>query len=163
MGEEQVFEQEQLVVFEVGDESFGIDISLVQEIIRLQSITEVPKAPMYVKGVINLRGKVIPIIDLRERFAFAMGEETKATRIVVVNVLGNTVGMIVDAVSEVLRLATNSIEPPSTIVESIGSQYLKGIGKLEDRLIILLDLDKLLVEMGATPIVENMIELSEVA
>ncbi len=163
MGEEQTFEQEQLVVFEVSGESFGIDISLVQEIIRLQPITEVPKAPIYVKGVINLRGKVIPIIDLRERFGFVTAEETKATRIVVVNVLGNTVGMIVDAVSEVLRLATGSIEPPSTIVESIGSQYLKGIGKLEDRLIILLDLDKLLVEMGATPLVENLIGLSEVA
>lgn len=162
MGEEQTFEQEQLVVFEVGDESFGIDISLVQEIIRMQPITEVPKAPMYVKGVINLRGKVIPIIDLRERFGFATGEETKATRIVVVNVLGNTVGMIVDAVSEVLRLPTDAIEPPSTIVESIGSQYLKGIGKLEDRLIILLDLDKLLVEMGATPL-NSFTELSQVA
>lgn len=162
MSEEQTFEQEQLVVFEVGDESFGIDISIVQEIIRLQPITEVPKAPMYVKGVINLRGKVIPVIDLRERFGFSIGEETKATRIVVVNVLGNTVGMIVDAVSEVLRLATDSIEPPSTIVESVGSQYLKGIGKLEERLIILLDLDKLLVEMGAT-VIDDVAQLSEVA
>lgn len=162
MSEEQTFEQDQLVVFEVGEESFGIDISLVQEIIRLQPITEVPRAPMYVKGVINLRGKVIPVIDLRERFGLGVGEETKATRIVVVNVLGNTVGMIVDAVSEVLRLATDAIEPPSTIVESVGSQYLKAIGKLEDRLIILLDLDKLLVEMGATP-VASLTDLSQVA
>jgi purine-binding chemotaxis protein CheW len=162
MSAEQTFEQEQLVVFEVGDESFGIDISLVQEIIRLQPITEVPRAPMYVKGVINLRGSVIPVIDLRERFGFVIGEETKATRIVVVNVLGNTVGMIVDAVSEVLRLATDAIEPPSTIVESVGSQYLKGIGKLEERLIILLDLDKLLAEMGATP-AGDIAELSQVA
>ncbi|MHB8841684.1 MAG: chemotaxis protein CheW [Candidatus Aquicultor sp.] len=162
MSEEQTFEQDQLVVFEVGEESFGIDISLVQEIIRLQPITEVPRAPMYVKGVINLRGKVIPVVDLRERFNLGVDDETKATRIVVVNVLGNTVGMIVDAVSEVLRLATDAIEPPSTIVESVGSQYLKGIGKLEERLIILLDLDKLLVEMGATP-VDNVTDLSQVA
>lgn len=162
MSEEQTFEQDQLVVFEVGEESFGIDISLVQEIIRLQPITEVPRAPMYVKGVINLRGKVIPVVDLRERFSLGEGEETKATRIVVVNVLGNTVGMIVDAVSEVLRLATDAIEPPSTIIESVGSQYLNGIGKLEERLIILLDLDKLLVEMGATP-VDNVTDLSQVA
>ncbi|HEY3374519.1 MAG TPA: chemotaxis protein CheW [Candidatus Aquicultor sp.] len=152
MSQEQAFEQDQLVVFEVGDESFGIDISLVQEIIRLQPITEVPKAPMHVKGVINLRGKVIPVVDLIERFGFSSSEETKATRIVVVNVLGNTVGMIVDAVSEVLRLSIDSIEPPSSIVESVGSQYLKGIGKLEERLIILLDLDKLLAEMGAKAI-----------
>lgn len=159
MNQEQTFEQDQLVVFEVGDESFGIDISLVQEIIRMQPITEVPRAPMYVKGVINLRGKVIPVVDLRERFGFATGEETKATRIVVVNVLGNTVGMIVDAVSEVLRLAIDAIEPPSSIVESVGSQYLKGIGKLDERLIILLDLDKLLAEMGAK-LVDNVTELS---
>lgn len=158
MSEEQTFEQDQLVVFEVGDESFGIDISLVQEIIRLQPITEVPRAPMHIKGVINLRGKVIPVADLRERFGFAAGEETKATRIVVVNVLGNTVGMIVDAVSEVLRLNTDSIEPPSSIVESVGSQYLKGIGKLEDRLIILLNLEKLLAEIGAKPL-DNVAEL----
>lgn len=158
MSQELTFEQEQLVVFEVGDESFGIDISLVQEIIRLQPITEVPRAPMYVKGVINLRGKVIPVIDLRERFSIGMNEESKATRIVVVDVLGNIVGMIVDAVSEVLRLATDSIEPPSNIVGSVGSQYLSGIGKHEDQLIILLDLDKLLVEMGAT-----LVELAESA
>lgn len=162
MSEEQNFEQEQLVVFEVGDESFGIDISLVQEIIRLQPITEVPRAPMYVKGVINLRGKVIPVIDLRERFSLSISDETKATRIVVVNVLGNTVGMIVDAVSEVLRLATDSIEPPSAIVEGIGSEYLKGIGKLEDKLILLLGLDKLLIEMGAKP-VGSIVDLSQVA
>ena len=162
MSEEQTFKQEQLVVFEVGEESFGIDISLVQEIIRLQPITEVPRAPMYVKGVINLRGKVIPVVDLRERFSFAAEDETKATRIVVVNVLGNTVGMIVDAVSEVLRLPTDSIEPPSTIVESVGSQYLKGIGKLEDKLIILLDLDQLLEEMGAKP-AYNVTELAQIA
>ncbi|MDI6717054.1 MAG: chemotaxis protein CheW [Actinomycetota bacterium] len=162
MGVERSSEQYQLVVFEVGSESFGIDISLVQEIIRLQPITEVPKAPMYVKGVINLRGKVIPVVDLRERFGFAVNEETKATRIVVVNVLGNTVGMIVDAVSEVLRLSSDAIEPPSTIIESVGSQYLKGIGKVEDRLVMLLDLSKLLVEMGATPINE-MEDLSQVA
>ncbi|MBS3908403.1 MAG: chemotaxis protein CheW [Actinobacteria bacterium] len=158
MSEEQTLEQEQLVVFEVGDESFGIDISLVQEIIRLQPITEVPRAPMYVKGVINLRGKVIPVIDVRERFSIGMGEETKATRIVVVDVLGNIVGMIVDAVSEVLRLATDSIEPPSSIVGSVGSQYLRGIGKLEDKLVILLDLDTLLVEMGA-----NLVGTAEIA
>lgn len=162
MNEERTFEQEQLVVFEVGDESFGIDISLVQEIIRLQPITEVPRAPMYVKGVINLRGKVIPVVDLRERFGFSVMEETKATRIAVVNVLGNTVGMVVDAVSEVLRLSIDAIEPPSTIVENVGSQYLKGIGKLENKLVILLDLDKLLVEMGATP-VADLIDFSQVA
>jgi len=162
MGVKRSSEQYQLVVFEVGSESFGIDISLVQEIIRLQPITEVPRAPMYVKGVINLRGKVIPVVDLRERFGFAVNEETKATRIVVANVLGNTVGMIVDAVSEVLRLSSDAIEPPSTIIESVGSQYLKGIGKVEDRLVMLLDLSKLLVEMGATPINE-MEDLSQVA
>lgn len=140
-------EQDQLVVFEVGNEAFGIDISSVQEIIRLQQITDVPKAPMHVKGVINLRGKVIPIIDLRDKFSLAQTEETKSSRIVVVDVLGSTVGMIVDAVSEVLRIGTNQIEPPSSIIESY-EKYLKGIGRLDERLILLLDLERLIPEAG---------------
>lgn len=139
--------QDQLVVFEVGDEAFGIDISVVQEIIRLQQITDVPKAPMHVKGVINLRGKVIPIIDLRDKFGLLSVEETKSSRIVVVDVLGSTVGMIVDAVSEVMRIGVDQIEPPSSIIESY-EKYLRGIGKLDERLVLLLDLEKLVPEAG---------------
>ncbi|NCO66341.1 MAG: chemotaxis protein CheW [Candidatus Aquicultor secundus] len=139
--------QDQLVVFEVGNEAFGIDISSVQEIIRFQQITDVPRAPMHVKGVINLRGKVIPIIDLRDKFGLAQTEETKSSRIVVVDVLGSTVGMIVDAVSEVLRIGTDQIESPSSIIESY-EKYLRGIGRLDERLILLLDLERLIPEAG---------------
>jgi purine-binding chemotaxis protein CheW len=143
-----VSDQEQLVVFEVADESFGIDINAVQEIIRLQQITEVPRAPMHVKGVINLRGKVIPVVDLREKLGFMQGEETKSSRIVVVDIAGTTVGMIVDAVSEVLRISSEQIEEPSSIIESY-EQYLRGIGKVENRLVLLLDLEKVLPEAAA--------------
>ena len=139
--------QDQLVVFEVGNEAFGIDISSVQEIIRFQQITDVPRAPMHVKGVINLRGEVIPIIDLRDKFGLAQTEETKSSRIVVVDVLGSTVGMIVDAVSEVLRIGTDQIESPSSIIESY-EKYLRGIGRLDERLILLLDLERLIPEAG---------------
>jgi len=145
MIEDKSFDQIQLVVFEASGESFGIDIGAVQEIIRIQQITDVPKAPMHVKGVINLRGKVIPIIDLRERFGLSQGDETKATRIVVVDVSGSIVGMIVDAVSEVLRIGMDQIEPPSSIIESY-EKYLKGIGKLQERLILLIDLETLVPE-----------------
>src|SRR3990172_1896858 len=100
MAEDRMLEQHQLVVFEVSNESFGIDINAVQEIIRVQAITDVPKAPAHVKGIINLRGKVIPVLDLRGKFGLPQTDETKATRIVVVEVAGTTVGMIVDGVSE---------------------------------------------------------------
>ena len=143
--EDKSFEQDQLVVFELSGESFGIDINAVQEIIRMQQITDVPKAPMHVKGIINLRGKVIPIVDLRDKFGLAQTEETKSTRIVVVDVTGCTVGMIVDAVSEVLRMNKDQIEDPSAIIESY-EKYLLGIGKLEERLVLLLDLSKVIPE-----------------
>lgn len=143
-----VSDQEQLVVFEVADESFGIDINAVQEIIRIQQITEVPRAPMHVKGVINLRGKVIPVVDLREKLGFMQGEETKSSRIVVVDIAGTTVGMIVDAVTEVLRIGGEQIEEPSSIIESY-EQYLRGIGKIDNRLILLLDLERVLPEAAS--------------
>jgi len=148
MAEEQKeVQEEQLVIFEVANEICGVNISTVQEIIRMQPITGVPRAPEFVEGVINLRGKVIPVIDLRERFGFEKTEETKSTRIVVVEVENNTVGMIVDAVAEVLRLPTAAIEPPSPVVETVDSEYMRGIGKVDERLIILLDLEKVLTEI----------------
>ncbi|MDI6799699.1 MAG: chemotaxis protein CheW [Actinomycetota bacterium] len=137
-------EEEQIVVFKIANEVCGIDISKVQEIIRMQPITEVPKAPEFVKGVINLRGKVIPVIDLRERFGFEASEDTKSTRIVVAEVGSDTAGMIVDAVAEVIRVPLTAIEPPSHVVEGLGSDYLRGIGKVDERLIILLNMEKIL-------------------
>jgi purine-binding chemotaxis protein CheW len=138
--------EQQLVVFDVGDESFGVDIDSVQEIIRMQVITRVPGAPEFVEGIINLRGRIIPVIDLRRRIGLARAAVSKSSRIVVVEIDGPTVGMIVDGVSEVLRLSEESVEPPSSVVSSDDSDYIKGIAKLDDRLITLLQLDRLLVD-----------------
>ncbi len=134
----------QLVSFNIGTEEFGVDILKVQEINRMVEITKVPQAPHYVEGVINLRGKVIPIVDLRKRFSLELKEHDKNTRIVVVDIGGNIMGMIVDSVSEVLRLPANTIEPPPEIVTGINSEYIKGVAKLDDRLLIFLDLSKVI-------------------
>lgn len=136
--------EEQLVVFHVGDEVYGLDTSKVQEIIRMQAITHVPGALPFVKGVINLRGRIIPVIGLHQRFAKADKDLGRSSRIVVVETGGQAVGMVVDAVSEVLRIPTSCVEPPSPIVTGIDSEYIRGIAKLEGRLIILLQLDRLL-------------------
>lgn len=132
----------QLVSFNIGSEEFGVDILKVQEINRMVDITKVPQAPRYVEGVINLRGKVIPIVDLRKRFGLEIREHDKNTRIVVVDIDGSIIGMIVDAVSEVLRLPADTIEPPPNLVTGVNSEFIKGVAKLEDRLLIFLDLSK---------------------
>ncbi len=134
----------QLVTFSIGEEEFGVDILKVQEIIRTMEITKVPRAQDFVEGVINLRGKVIPIIDLRRRFGFSSKEHDKHTRIIVIEINNMIVGFVVDSVSEVLRIPTATVEPPPPVVAGVESEYISGVGKLEDRLLILLDLDKLL-------------------
>lgn len=134
----------QLVSFNIGTEEFGVDILKVQEINRMVEITKVPQAPHYVEGVINLRGKVIPIVDLRKRFSLELKAHDKNTRIVVVDIGGNIMGMIVDSVSEVLRLPASTIEPPPEIVTGVNSEYIKGVAKLEDRLLIFLDLSRVI-------------------
>lgn len=134
----------QLVSFKIGDEEFGVDILKVQEINRMLQITKVPNAPSFVEGVVNLRGKVIPIIDLRSRLNMRKKESDSKTRIIVVEIGGKIVGFIVDEVSEVLRIPRNITEPPPTVVAGVDSDYITAVGKLEDRLLILLDLDKVL-------------------
>jgi purine-binding chemotaxis protein CheW len=134
----------QLVSFNIGNEEFGIDILKVQEIIRLIAITKVPNSPEFVEGVVNLRGKVIPVIDLRIKLRMVKKEHNNNTRIIVVEINNTTVGFIVDAVSEVLRIPKNITEPPPPIVAGIDSDYITAVGKLEDRLLILLDLEKIL-------------------
>jgi len=143
--EGSLVDERQLVSFKVKDEEFGVDIMQVQEIIRMTEITQVPKAPYFVKGVLNLRGGVLPIIDLRTRFDLEESEYSESNRIVVVNVKGKIMGIIVDSVSEVLRLPKDTIEPPPPIVSGIRAQFLEGVGKLDGgkRLIILLNLDKI--------------------
>ncbi|MBA3826103.1 MAG: purine-binding chemotaxis protein CheW [Ktedonobacterales bacterium] len=149
-------EDEQVVVFDVASESYAVNIARVHEIIRLQQITVIPGAPPCIEGVINLRGKVIPVLDLRKRFSLLAAEHTRASRIVVVEIGGQTIGLVVDGVSEVLRIMTDRIEPPSPLVTGIDSRYLRGIAKLEDRLIVLLDLDQVL-----SPVEQQQLETSD--
>ena len=135
----------QLVSFKVGDEEFGLDILTVQEIIRNQELTRVPKLPAFIRGVINLRGTVIPVIGLRRLLKLEDREEDKQTRIVVVEVGGTVIGFIVDSVSEVLRIPTSTVEPPPRLAE-VENDFVSGVGKLEGRLLLLLDLDRLICE-----------------
>ena len=134
----------QLVTFSIGEEEFGVNILQVQEIIRTMDITKVPRAPEFVEGVINLRGKVIPIVDMRSRFGLESKEHDKYTRIIVIEIEMIIVGFVVDSVSEVLRIPANSVQPPPPVVAGMDSDYIDGVGKLDDRLLILLDLDSLL-------------------
>ena len=138
-------EEVQLVVFKIGDEEFGVEINQVREIGKLISITRMPKAPVFIEGVVNLRGKIITVIDLAKRLDLPSAGRTDSTRIMVVEVGEDTVGMIVDSVSEVLRLSTDNIEDtPALIDTEVHKQYLRGVGKSEDRLLILLDLNEVL-------------------
>ncbi|MDR3628236.1 MAG: chemotaxis protein CheW [Ignavibacteriaceae bacterium] len=134
----------QLVSFVLGNEEFGVNIICVQEIIRMLQITKVPNAPDYVDGVINLRGRVIPVIDLRQKLGMPRKDHDNNTRIIVVEVNSKTVGFIVDGVKEVIRIPVGVTEPPPEIVSGINSEYIKSVGKLEDRLLILIDLEKIL-------------------
>jgi len=136
---------EQLVVFGLANEHYGVDIGSVNTIIRMQEITSVPRTPPFVEGVINLRGSIVPVLDLRKRFGLTQGAYTKASRIVVVEADGLLIGMIVDAVAETLRLSLDAIEPPSPVIVSIDSDYLRGVGKQDSRLVILLDMNKVLI------------------
>lgn len=138
----------QLVSFRLAREEYGIGITKVQEIILMGEITRVPQTPEYIQGLINLRSMVIPIIDLRLRFDLPPEPATDETRIMVVNVANKTIGIIVDAVSEVLRIAEDQIAPPPPTVAGLGREYLTGLVNLDDRLLILLDIDKILGDEG---------------
>ncbi len=133
----------QLVSFQVGAEEFGLDILKVQEIIRIQELTRVPNLPPFVEGVINLRGKVIPVIGLRHCFGLERRETDKQTRIVVVDVGGTVLGFIVDSVSEVLRVPAETVEPPPRLGK-VEREYISGVGKRNDRLLLLLNLEQLM-------------------
>lgn len=135
--------EEQVVVFTLANESFGVDVGRVQEIRRVPEITHVPRAPEFVEGVMNLRGAVIPVVDLRQRFGFPPAEQTRASRVVVLELGGQTTGVIVDAVTEVLRIPADAIEPPNAVVTTDDEAFVRGIARLEDRLIMLLDLDRI--------------------
>jgi purine-binding chemotaxis protein CheW len=134
----------QIVTCRLDREEFAVDILSVQEINRMVDITRVPKAPRFVEGVINLRGRIIPVLDLRRRFGVPDAERTSRSRIVVVNVRGRVVGLIVDSVTEVLRIPRSAVEPPPSLGSSVGAEFIQGVGRINDRLLTLLDLNRLL-------------------
>ncbi|MCC6284952.1 MAG: purine-binding chemotaxis protein CheW [Phycisphaerales bacterium] len=136
-------EQLQLVTFQVAGEEFAVDILAVQEINRMMSLTRVPQSPPEIEGVINLRGKIIPVLDLRSRFGLPRSDRNEHNRIIVVEVHGRVIGFIVDRVHEVLRIDGSIVEPAPQMVCSLDSDFILGVGKLNDRLLILLDLVKL--------------------
>jgi purine-binding chemotaxis protein CheW len=136
----------QLISFEVGNEEYGLDILRVKEVIRIREITRLPKAPSFVKGIINLRGDVIPIIDLRDKFGLEHQEYTAMTRVIVVDTDEKLVGMVVDAANQVVRILADQIEPPPPIVGGLSAEFIRGVGKLDERLVILLNIDRILTQ-----------------
>lgn len=133
----------QLVIFRLAKEEYGLPITKVQEINRLVSVTKLPKTPSFMEGIINLRGRIIPVIDLRKRFQLANQDYNEDSRILIVEVNGQTVGLVVDNVAEVIRLKNAQIEPAPEVCV-LESAYIDGIGKFDGRLIILLNLDNIL-------------------
>jgi purine-binding chemotaxis protein CheW len=138
----------QLVSFRLDAEEYGLETLKVQEIIRLPDITRVPNSPQCVKGVTNLRGKVIPVIGLRQRFGLAPRDQDKETRVIVVEVNGDIIGFEVDSVSEVLRIPMSTVEPPPRLSKR-NNEYISGVGKIENRLLLLLNVNRLMSETEA--------------
>ncbi len=140
----------QLVTFTIGDEEYAIDILKVQEINKQLEITEIPNTPYYVKGIINLRGSVLPIVDLRAKLGIPPKENDKETRIIVVELNDSKIGFIVDKVNEVLRIPASITEPPPKIITGKNEAIFNAVAKLEDRLIVLIDLEKAFTEEELT-------------
>lgn len=142
-------QEEHVVIFRLADEFYALDIQSVQEIVRMQTITSIPGSDPWVEGITNLRGRVVPVIDLRRRCGVATNEHTSETRIVVVGSPSGMVGFIVDAVSEVLRIPADQVELPNSIVSVAENTYLRGVAKLNDRLVSLMDLESVLPSIAA--------------
>jgi purine-binding chemotaxis protein CheW len=134
----------QIVGFRVGRETFGVPISLVHEIVRVPEITSVPDSPEFVEGVINLRGKIVSVIDLRKRFGEEEVTRNKKNRILVAEIDSKTVGLIVDSASEVLKISATDVEAPPNVFDEEENKYVTGVGKLNGRLVIMVDLGKVL-------------------
>lgn len=136
--------KDQVVSFRIGKELFGVQIQSVQEIVRVPEITAVPEMPAFVDGVINLRGKIVSIIDLSRRLRIEGSVRTKSSRILIIEVENKIVGLLVDAVNAILRIPPEAVEPAPDIITAVGREYILGVGKLADKLIILLSLKNIL-------------------
>lgn len=146
----------QLISFRVGEEEYGLDLLRVKEVIRMRQITWLPKAPPCVKGIINLRGDVIPIIDLRERFGLRRRESNASTRVIVVEVEGQHVGMVVDAASQVVRVPRDQFDPPPPAIGDAARDFITEVGKMGDKLVIMIDVDKMLDSQELSEINESI-------
>jgi len=142
--ESKAGEEIQLVVFSLGREEFAVEVTQVREIMRMEEITRMPKTPHFVEGIINLRGQIIAVVELAKRLNLEGGSRSGETRIIVVEAEDIKVGMIVDSVSEVLRVDADAVEPSPTLAMDVSAAYLQGVVKQDNRLIILLDLTKVL-------------------
>lgn len=132
-----------LVTFRLGSGEYAIDIMQAKEIIKMEKITLIPNAPYFVEGVINLRGNIIPIIDLKKRFNLEESEGDKNTGIIIAKIEDVDMGIMIDSISKVVSMANSDIQPPPSMLQGIGQRYIKGVGKMEDKLLVVLDLDKL--------------------
>jgi len=143
----ELLDTEQLVSFQLDEEEFGVHIHQVREIVRLSSITKVPHAPSYVEGVLNLRGNVLPVVDLGERLGLSLMQHTEATRIVVLDIAGVSTGIVVDRVTGVLRMPLAAIEPPPPVIGGVAASFVEGVGKLDggERMVVLLKTDEVVV------------------
>jgi len=143
---EEDTQKDRYLTFSLGDESYGIEIKYVTEIIGIQTITEIPELPEYVKGVINLRGKIIPVMDVRLRFKKEAREYNDRTCVIVIDINDISIGLIVDSVAEVLTIPEEDIVEPPKMNKSFSNRYIKNIGKVENGVKLLLDCEKLLTE-----------------
>lgn len=149
--EDEDTQKDKYLTFHLADEDYGIEIAHVTEIIGIQKITEVPDMPPFVRGVINLRGKVIPVMDVRLRFNLPQRDYDERTCIIVVEIRGNAVGLVVDKVNEVADIPAEHIEPPPMSAQSLSSHCIQGLGKIGDEVKILLTIDRLLFDGELTP------------
>ncbi|MEE8402017.1 MAG: chemotaxis protein CheW [Candidatus Hydrothermarchaeaceae archaeon] len=134
----------QLVNFWLGSEEFGVNISQVKEIIKIEEITKIPNTPDFMEGVINLRGQITPVMDLRSRLGIEAAQESENSRMIIVEIGKDNVGMIVDSVTEVCSISSGDIEPSTSFTGNVDTEYILGVGKVGDRLLILLDLSKVI-------------------
>ncbi len=134
----------QLVVFKIGKEYFGVGIDVIREIVRLPEVTDVPDAPEFLEGMINLRGKIVPVMDLKKRLKLQGEERGKATRVLITDETDTLAGLIVDSVDEVIRIEPEEVEAPTEMMTAIGIEYITGVAKVDERLIILFDITKIL-------------------
>ena len=155
-------EYQKLLTFSLASEGYGITILKVKEIIGMMDITPVPKTPEFIKGVINLRGKIIPVMDLRTKFSMTQQEYDERTCIIVVEVLLNgiqkLIGVVVDMVSEVVTIANDQIEPPPEYGTSAEHNAILGIGKIKDRVVIILDIDEIFVCDELVKVMDNVVK-----